>query len=75
MRLADLTPGDVVEHPQTGFTWVVLRVEPSTRVFQWAPMPSRYELQHVPIKPRWSPPHDEERWHEEIDATVRLYRR
>ncbi len=75
MRLADLTPGDVVEHPKTGFTWVVLRVEPITRVFQWAPMPNRMELQPGVVKPRWSPPHDEDSWYAEVDATVRRNRR
>ena len=75
MRLADLSPGDVVEHASTGFTWVVLRIEPITRCFQWAPMASRWELTQVQIKPRWSPPHSVERWNAEIDATVRRNRR
>lgn len=75
MRLADLTPGDIVEHSTTGFRWVVLRVESVTRVFQWAPLPSVLEIQQTPIKPRWSPPHDLESWEAEVDAHITRRRR
>ncbi len=70
MRFADLTQGDVVEHPRTGFRWTVFYVEPVTRTFRWAPLPSSIELTRMPIKPRWSPPHSLDDWELERDATV-----
>lgn len=75
MRLADLRPGDQIEHPKTGFTWVLLKLEPVTRIYQWAPIPSRVELNRGVLVPRWSPPHDEESWYAEMDVTVTQYRR
>ena len=75
MRLVDLQPGDVVEYPTSSFSWVMLRLESSTRTFQWAPVPSCFELNRVEHKPRWSPPHSEEAWYAEVDAIVKPYRR
>jgi hypothetical protein len=65
----------VVEYPTSGFKWVMLRVELSTHTYQWAPMMSRCELNRAEIKPRWSPPHSEEAWNAEFEATVVPYRR
>jgi hypothetical protein len=70
MRLADLNPGDVVEHP-SGFRWVLLRMEPMGRCFEWAPLPCPLDMGRVKIKPRWSPPHTEEDWHAEMEAEIR----
>ncbi len=75
IRLSDVQPGDAVEYPNSGFKWVMLRVELSTRAFQWAPVPNRFELNHVEIKPRWSPPHSVEAWNVEFEASIRPYRR
>lgn len=72
VSLADILPGDLIEH-RSGFAWVMLRVEPVTRMFKWAPIPSRTDLDRVPLKPRWSPPHDKESWHANMDVIVRRY--
>jgi len=79
-RLADLRPGDMVSYPngKSGFTWVVLAVEHSTRTFKWAPVPCRLDLMFdgvVPKNGRWSPPHDEKCWNEDLDILIEDYRK
>ena len=70
MAPASLKPGDVVEHADSGFRWVVLRSEPAGRVLQWSPVPSGADLTRAPLTPRWSPPYSAEEWERPMENVV-----